>query len=94
MRAKKQHIGFCELASCLKPLDPAKLAKRPTLRFCSRKHVAVWLSQQGHYQAIGAKGNKVQAEIKTQTGHIPKYEKRRDAVAQSNHEHPRRRSKG
>jgi hypothetical protein len=91
MRAhKQQRIAYCELESCLKPLDPTKLAKRPTLRFCSRAHAVIWLQQQGHYQAIGVKGNQVQSQIKAQTGHVPKYEKRRDAVAQSNREHPRR----
>ncbi len=86
-----KRIAYCQV--CQQPIDPAKLAKRPTMRFCSREHATVWLKEQGHYKRIGKLGNEIQSQVKQATGHVPKYEKRRNAVSESNREHPRRKKR-
>jgi hypothetical protein len=87
---RPKHVGFCHLDGCLQPLDPEKIAKHPELRFCCREHAVLYRQARGDYQRIGALGNEAQARVKAETGRIPKYEKRSQAVAESNRANPRR----
>lgn len=87
----KQRIGYC--AWCHEQIDPKRLANKPNQRFCSREHAALSRAVAGDYHRMGALGNASLAEYKKQHGHIPRYHERSAAVAQSNHEQPRRRKK-
>lgn len=86
---------------CGKPISPEIIKRRHLTQeelrrrrsFCTPEHSVAWNEANGFYEEIGARGNEVQTRQKNETGQIPKYEKRRDAVAASNHDNPRRRPK-
>lgn len=62
-------------------------------RYCSRECVVAHRKARGDYQRMSKAGNDAQAVVIAQTGHAPKYEVRRLAVAKSNRDKPRRRQR-
>lgn len=90
---KPRALAFCQLESCRQAIDPKKLVKSPHRKFCCQEHHIEWRKQHGLYAAMGALGNESQANVKRETGKIPHYEKRAQAVSLNNRTNPPRRKK-
>lgn len=84
---------FCKV--CGEKIDEVKVRKagRKPPEHCSHDCLVVTQKREGHFARIGKLGNESQQAVKAQTGHVPQYEKRRDAVVASNREKPRRKPK-
>jgi hypothetical protein len=81
---------------CEQPIPADKLRKSGRLhppQFCSQACATAKRNYTGQYKKLSQAGNAAQQRIKAQTGQVPGYEQRREALIKSNREHPRRRRK-
>ena len=81
---------------CEQPIPADKLRKSGTVhppQFCSLACATAERNYTGAYKKLSQAGNAAQQRIKEQTGQVPGYERRREALIKSNREHPRRRRK-